>query len=90
MRTYELHDIWISYKCNVQWTCIRFGLRNISTSVFDSDSSLNKDKLRVKSSRVATVTFQGIYKTRDELSSFLIENNVDSTMIRNTYINISQ
>ena len=70
----------------MQWTCIKCGLPNISASFFDSSmssihSSLNLDEemLRVKSKslRVVTVNFPSIYNKKDELSLFLTENDVD-------------
>ena len=79
----------------MQWTCIKCGLPNISASLFDSsmsciNSSLNldEDTLRVKSKsfRVVTVNFQSIYNKKDELSSFLIENDIDIVLGSETYL----
>ena len=86
----------------MQWTCVKCGLPNMSASLFDSsvssiNSSANVDEdmllVNSKSLRVVTVHFQSIYNKKDELSSFLIENNVDisnSIRIRNAFIPINQ
>ena len=67
----------------MQWTCIKCKL--ISASLFDSsmssiNSSLNLDEemlhVKLKFLRLVTVNFQSIYNKKDELSSFLIENDV--------------
>ena len=82
----------------IQWTCIKCGLPNISASFFDSSmssihSSLNLDEemLRVKSKslRVVTVNFQSIYNKKDELSSFLTENDVDIVLGSETHLSLS-
>ena len=79
----------------MQWTCTKYGLPNISVSLFDSsmssiNSSLNldEDMLRVKSKplRVVTVNFQSISYKKDELSSFLIENDVDMVLGSKTHL----
>ena len=82
----------------MQWTCIKFGAPNISASLCDSsmssiNSSLNLDEyiLRVKSksSGVVTVNSQSIYNKNDELSSFLIENDVDIVLGYKTHLSPS-
>ena len=82
----------------MQWIYIRCGLPNISASLFDSsmssiNSSLNldEDMLRVKSKslRVVTVNFQSIYNKKDELSSFLIENDIDIVLGSETHLSPS-
>ena len=79
----------------MQWTCIKCGLPSISASLSDSsmsfiNSSLNldEDMLRVKSKslRVVTVNFQSTYNKKDELSSFLIENDVDLVLGSETHL----
>ena len=79
----------------MQWTCIKCGLPKVSTSLFDSrmssiNSSLNLDEemLRVKSKslKVVTVNFQSIYNKKDELSSFLFENNADIVLGSETHL----
>ena len=80
-----IFECYTNATIEMQWTCIECGLPNISASLFDSsmssiNSSLNLDEemLRVKSKslRVVKVNFQSIYNKKDELSSFLIENDV--------------
>ena len=82
----------------MQWTCIKCGLPNISASLFDSSMSsinsslnLNYNVLHVKSKslRVVTVNFQNIYNKKDELSSFLIENDVDIVLGSETHLSPS-
>ena len=70
----------------MQWICIKCELPNISASLFDNSVSsinlslnLDKEMLHVKSKslRVVTVNIQSAYNKKDELSSFVIENDVD-------------
>ena len=81
-----IFEYYTNAAIEIQSTCIKCGLPNISVSLFASSmssiiSSLNfdEDMLRVKSKslRVVTVNFQSIYNKKDELGSFLVENNVD-------------
>ena len=61
----------------MQWTCIKCGLPNKSGLLFDSNMSSIQSSLNLHEDlRVATVNFQSIYNKKDELTSFLIENNV--------------
>ena len=75
----------------MQWTCIKCGLPNISASLFDSNMNLHEDMLRVKSKslRVVTVNFQIIYNKKDEISSFLIENDIDIVLGSETHLSPS-
>ena len=81
-----IFECYTNVTIEMQWTCIKCGLPNISASLFDSSMSsinlslnLDEDMLHVKSKslRVVTVNFQSIYNKKDELNSFLIENDVD-------------
>ena len=81
-----IFEYYTNAAIEIQSTCIKCGLPNISASLFASSmssiiSSLNfdEDMLRVKSKslRIVTVNFQSIYNKKDELGSFLVENNVD-------------
>ena len=97
-----IFECYTNAKIEMQWTCVKCGLPNMSASLFDSSVSsinssanLDEDMLLVnsKSLRVVTVHFQSIYNKKDELSSFLIENNVDisnSIRIRNAFIPVNQ
>ena len=60
-------------------------------SSIKSSLNLDKDMLRVKSKslRVATVTFQSIYNKKDELSSFLIEIDIDIVLGSETHLSSS-
>ena len=62
-----------------------------SMSSINSSLNLDKDMLRVKSKslRVATVNFQSIYNKKDELNSFLIENDVDTVLGSETHLSPS-
>ena len=80
-----IFECYTNATIEMQWTCIKCGLPDISAPLFDSSMSssnlslnLDKDMLCVKSKslRVVTVNFQSIYNKEDELSSFLIENNI--------------
>ena len=80
-----IFECYTNATIEMQWTCIKCGLPNISASLFYSsmssiNSSLNldEDMLRVKSKslRVVTVNFQSVYNKKNELSSFLIENDI--------------
>ena len=81
-----IFECYANATIEMQWTCIKCGPPNISVSLFDSsmssiNSNLNLDDemLRVKSKYLWVVTFkfQSIYNKKDEVSSFLIENDVD-------------
>ena len=69
-----------------QWTCIKYGVPNISASFVDSSmssiiSSLNLDEemlhVNSKSLKVVTVNFKSAFNEKDKPSSFVIENDVD-------------
>ena len=80
----------------MQWTCIKCKL--ISASLFDSSMSfinlsLNLDEemlhVKLKFLRLVSVKFQSIYNKKDELSSFLIENDVDIVLGSKTHLSPS-
>ena len=60
-------------------------------SSVNSSLNLDEDVLRVKSKslRVVTVKFQSISYKKDELSSFLIENDVDMVLGSKTHLSPS-
>ena len=93
-----IFECYTNATIEMQWTCIKCGAPNISASLCDSsmssiNSSLNLDEhiLRVKSKslRVVTVNSQSIYNKNDELSSFLIENDVDIVLGYETHLSPS-
>ena len=80
----------------MQWKCIKCKL--ISASLFDSSMSfinlsLNLDEemlhVKLKFLRLVSVKFQSIYNKKDELSSFLIENDVDIVLGSKTHLSPS-
>ena len=91
-------DCYTNATIEMQWRCIKCGLPNISASLFDSSMpsinsslNLNEDMLRVKSKslKVVTVNFQSIYNKKDELSSYLIENDVEIVLGSETHLSPS-
>ena len=93
-----IFECYTNATIEMQWRCIKCGLPNISASLFDSsmpstNSSLNldEDMLRVKSKslKVVTVNFQSIYNKKDELSSYLIENDVEIVLGSETHLSPS-
>ena len=93
-----IFECYMNATIEMQWICIKCGLPNILASLFDNSMSsinsslnLNEDMLRVKSKslRVVTANFQSIYNKKDELSSFLIENDVDIVLRFETHLSPS-
>ena len=79
-----IFECYANATIEMQWACIRCGLPNISTLLLDSSiSSINANlrlgmlRVKCKSLRIVAGKFQSIYNKKDELSSFLIENDVD-------------
>ena len=60
-------------------------------SSITSSVNLGEDMLRVKSKslRVVTANFQSIYNKKDELNSFLIENDIDIVLGSETHLSPS-
>ena len=60
-------------------------------SSINSSLNLDEDMLRVKSKslRVVTVNFQSIYNETDELSSFLIEYDLEMVLESETHLSPS-
>ena len=60
-------------------------------SSINSSVNLGEDMLRVKSKslRVVTANFQSIYNKKDELNSFLIENDIDIVLRSETHLSPS-
>ena len=82
----------------MQCTWIKCEVPNISASLFNSSMSsinlsLNFDEdmlcVKFKPLRVVTVNYQSIYNKKDELSSFLIENDVDIFLGSATHLSLS-
>ena len=88
-----IFECYTNATIEMQWTCIKCGLPNTSASLFDSSiSSINSSlnlRVKVKSLRVVTVNFQSIYNKKDELNSFLIENDVDIVLGYETHLSPS-
>ena len=91
-----IFECYANATIEMQWTCIRCKL--ISALLFDSSMSsinlsLNLDEemlhVKLKFLRLVTVNFQSIYNKKDELSSFLIENDVDIILGSKTHLSPS-
>ena len=93
-----IFECYTNATIEMQWTYVKCGLPVILASLFDCsmssiNSSLNLDEdmlpVKSKSLRVVTGNFQSIYNEKDEICSFLIENDVDIVLGSKTHLSPS-
>ena len=105
----DLCDKWYHIKCvsmgdqvfdcyatddQLEWTCSRCVLQDISTTAFDtsfssdSDTSVNvpPHKSKAKRLRISICNFQSIWNKRNVLKNFIIRNNIDVVLGSETHL----
>ena len=78
----------------LEWTCSRCVLQDISTTAFDtsfssdSDTSVNvpPHKSKAKRLRISICNFQSIWNKRNVLKNFIIRNNIDVVLGSETHL----